>query len=436
MTKRRYCATPEHDLNRRAFLQGGVATALGVSLGGFEAGYDKLWASELRRQHKSVVLFWLAGGASQFETFDPKPGRPTGGPFRAIPTATPGTHVCELLPQVATLTERMAIIRSLSTKIADHGEAAVLMRAGRVNEPTVTYPDFGTIIAKELAEANRDVPDYVSIYLATEGQRWGRPEPGFLGGGHAAVILEKSMRPENIDLPRGLSDTDHADREALRRLVSDRFARTRQVSNLAGYNNAYHRVRGLMKSDTLFNLDGEPAHVRERYGPTEFGQNTLVARRLVEAGVPMVKVSRAWWDTHADNFESHRELVGEFDQVYTAFINDLASRGLLESTLVITLSEFGRTPRINHSLGRDHFANAWSCSLAGCGIRGGALFGKTDKDGEQVADGKVGAGELTATIFKAVGIDPEKEYQLGARPIPLVNPGIHAIDAVLDVHGA
>jgi hypothetical protein len=305
------------------------------------------------------------------------------------------------------------------------------MRAGRVNEPTVTYPDFGTIIAKELAQRDSEVPDYVSMYLATEGQRWGRPEPGFLGGGHSAVILEKSLRPENIDFPRGLSAADHADREELRRLLSDRFARTREVSALTGYNNAYRRVRGLMKSDKWFNIDNEPRSLRDRYGPTEFGQNTIVARRLLEAGVPMVKVSRAWWDTHSDNFESHRELVGEFDQVYTAFLTDLQQRGLLDSTLVITLSEFGRTPRINHSLGRDHFAEAWSCSLAGCGIRGGTVYGKTDKDGQTVTDGKIGAGELTATIFKAVGIDHEKEYQLGARPIPLVNPGIHPIDAVL-----
>jgi hypothetical protein len=426
-----YCGTAEHAVNRRAFLQGGVASALGISLGGIEAGYDKLWADELRRQHKRVVLFWLAGGASQFETFDPKPGRPTGGPFRTIPTATPGLHICELMPQVAKLTDRMAIIRSLSTKIGDHGQAAVLMQAGRVNEPTVTYPDFGTILAKELAQRDSDVPDYVSIYLATEGQRWGRPEPGFLGGGHSAVVLEKSLRPENIDFPRGLSESDHADREALRRMLSDRFNRTREASSLAGYNNAYRRVNGLMKSDKWFSIDQEPRSIRDAYGPTEFGQNALVARRLVEAGVPMVRVSRAWWDSHADNFESHRELVGEFDQVYSAFLVDLQQRGLLESTLVITLSEFGRTPKINHSLGRDHFAEAWSCSLAGCGIRGGTVFGKTDANGQSVIEGKVGAGELAATIFKAVGIDPDKEYQLGARPIPLVNPGIKPIDAVL-----
>src|SRR5207302_10526305 len=171
----------------------------------------------------------------------------------------------------------------------------------------------------------------------------------------------------------------------------ERFDRGRNAAEVTGYNSTYSRVRGLMQSDTLFDLDKEPAAVRDRYGRTDFGQHALIARRLLEAGVPMVKVARAWWDSHTDNFESHRELVAELDHVMSTLLLDLEDRGLLESTLVLTLSEFGRTPEINKDLGRDHFAAAWSCSFAGCGIKGGVVHGKTDANGKTVVEDKVGA---------------------------------------------
>src|SRR5204863_172531 len=157
------------------------------------------------------------------------------------------------------------------------------------------------------------------------------------------------------------------------------------------HNSAYSRVRGLMASEKLFDLSQEPEAMRVKYGPTQFGQQALVARRLIEAGVPFVKVARAWWDSHGQNFETHLELVSELDRVMSTLLDDLAERGLLEKTLVITLGEFGRTPQINPSLGRDHFASAWSASLSGCGIRGGTVYGKTDDDGVKVVDGEVGA---------------------------------------------
>jgi hypothetical protein len=269
------------------------------------------------------------------------------------------------------------------------------------------------------------------MYLATEGQRWGRPEAGFLGGRYAAMSLERSLKSENIDLPAGLSEAEHAEREHLRRYLSDRFNRERDAAEVHGYNSTYARVRGLMRSDTLFDLDREPAKVRDRYGKTDFAQHALIGRRLLEAGVPMVKVSRAWWDSHADNFESHRELVAELDHVMSTLLLDLEERGLLESTLVLTLSEFGRTPAINKDVGRDHFASAWSCSFAGCGIKGGTVHGKSDADGKTVAEGKVGAGDVTATVFKAVGLNPRKNYYVGPRPVPLTPEDAKPIATVL-----
>jgi uncharacterized protein (DUF1501 family) len=171
--------------------------------------------------------------------------------------------------------------------------------------------------------------------------------------------------------------------------------------------------------------------MRNFYGPTQFGQQCLIARRLAEAGVPFVKVARAWWDSHGQNFETHRELCADLDQSMSALLDDLEQRGMLASTLVISLGEFGRTPKINGSLGRDHFASAWSCTLSGCGIQGGALYGKTDPDGMSVIDGETTAGDLFATIFETLGIDYEKEYMLGSRPIPVADFGASPIRGIL-----
>jgi hypothetical protein len=428
---RQFCGSPEHALDRRLFLQGGLGTALGVTLAGLGAPREAALAGEIAKQGKHVLMIWLAGGASQLETWDPKPGRPTGGPFKAIPTAVPGIHVCELLPKMARLMGKMALVRSLDTKIGDHGRAAQLMQRGRLDDPGLAYPDLGCVVSKELAQRELSVPEYVSMYLATEGRGSGRPTPGFLGGRHAAMALENSLKPENIDMPQGLTEQEHAEREHLRRYLSERFNREREAAEVEGYNSTYARVRGLMKSDALFDLEREPDAVRARYGQTDFGQHALIARRLIEAGVPMVKVARAWWDTHSDNFESNRELVSELDHVLSTLVQDLSDRGLLDSTLIVLLSEFGRTPTINKDVGRDHFASAWSCALLGCGIKGGTVHGKTDPDGKTVADGKVGAGDVTATIYKAVGINPKKNYHVGARPVPLVSEQSQPITTVL-----
>ena len=242
----------DHGHNRRLFLQGGMASALGVSLGGMHASYDPLWAEELRKQQKHVLLLWLAGGSSQMETWDPKPGRPTGGPFKSIPTAATGVHICELLPKMAKLMNRVAVVRSLDTRVGDHGGATKLVETGRGREPGVDYPELGTVIGKELAQRESKVPDYVSLYLATEGHR--RPNPGFLGGRYAALHLNKSLKPENIELPTGLTEVEHSEREALRRFLRDRFDSIRKASKVKGYNSSYARVQGLMDSSSPFDL--------------------------------------------------------------------------------------------------------------------------------------------------------------------------------------
>jgi hypothetical protein len=428
-----FCGSPVHAMDRRGFLgtMTAGAAAFAADMTGLGVLSQPALAADLKKQQKRVILLWLAGGASQLETWDPKPGAATGGPFRAIQTSAPGVHISELMPKMAQRMKNTCIIRSLNTRNGDHGSGARLMMRGRRDEPNLQYPDLGAVLARELGRADSRVPDYVSFYFATEGRGSAPGSAGFLGSRYAPMDLTTSMIPENIRRPDEVSDLDHQQRAELRDLLSKQFARGRSSGMLSSHNEAYQRVRGLMASEKLFDVTQEPQCMRGLYGPTQFGEQVLVARRLVEAGVPFVRVGRAWWDSHGQNFETHQELVPELDHVMAALLDDLGQRGLLQSTLVITLAEFGRTPNINASLGRDHFASAWSTSLSGCGIQGGSVYGKSDPTGNRVVDGEIGAAELFATIYKALGINPQKNYYVGSRPVPLTEPGTQPIKAVL-----
>lgn len=428
---RKWCGSPEHALHRRSFLRGTLAgLTAAVNLGGVGVSAAEPAAEELRKGGRRVLFIWLAGGSSQFETWDPKPGRDTGGPFRSIPTTVPGYRVCELMPKLAGMMKHLAVVRSLNTTISEHEQAADLISTGRPKEGALVYPEIGVVLSKELAIQESELPDYVSFFTTTEGRR--RPRPGFLGANHSPLLLEKTVRPEYVDLPVGMSEARHQNRESLRAALSDSFADGRAGAELVrGHNSAYRKVRGLMRSDHLFNLEKEPPAIRDRYGRTPFGEQCLLARRLIEAGVPVVKVARGFWDSHHDNFESHRELVPDFDHVLSVLLGDLRERGLLDSTLVMVLSEFGRTPTINKDVGRDHYAAAWSVALAGAGIRGGVVHGRTDADGKTVKDGEANAGDLAATIYQAVGIDPRSDYQVGLRPVPLAKENSRVIEDIL-----
>lgn len=329
----RYCQSADHELHRRGFLQETLAGTAALSFGGVGvAAGDAPQANTLKKSQKRVLFLWLAGGASQFEMWDPKPGRETGGPFRTISTAIPGYQMGELMPNTAAQMNKIAVVRSLDTGNTAHAPAADLISTGRPKEAALDYPEVGVVLAKELAVRESVLPDYVSFFLFTEGRR--RPATGFLGGAHAPLLLESGTRPTNIDLPQGITGSQHKEREHLRELLSQQFARRRGGGGqVGGYNGAYAKVRGLMQSDHLFNLEKEPAAMRARYGRSDFGQQCLIARRLLEAGVPMVKVAHGFWDSHHDNFESHRELVPNFDHVYSTLLEDLHQRGLLESTL-------------------------------------------------------------------------------------------------------
>jgi Protein of unknown function (DUF1501) len=440
--RQRIRGSSDHFLNRRAFLGTVTGTLVGGTAGLNMLGTPAL-AGEMKRTQKRAILISLGGGASQFETWDPKPGRITGGPFLSIPTSVPGYRVCELMPEMAKrLSRYTAVIRSLEVKNPDHGPAAqrVLRGADKGREDTdrVKYPTLGVMLAHELAQRDSTVPDLVSFWAAGFGAPGvsihSAPEiPGFLGSRFAPVDIPfQTVRPAQNKLPEFLSEREHKERADLRDLLSKQFSRGREHGAvLTSHNSAHAQVRALMSSDKLFDLSREPQKVRDRYGPTLFGQQALVARRLVEAGVPCVRLDRGWWDSHGENFDIHQELVPELDQVLSALLDDLQERGLLRHTLVITISEMGRSPLINNMRGRDHYPRL-SVTLSGCGIKPGVVYGKTDADGYDITEGKVSLQEYFATIFQALGIDHQKEYPtLDGQPIPLTEYKTMPIDEVL-----
>lgn len=435
------CLPRDHQRSRRVFF--------GQAAAGAGAGLSLLTSdgvgSVLKRQQKRVLMIFLNGGASQFETWDPKTGRPTGGPFISIPSSVPGYHLCELMPQMATRIHRhTAVIRSLETKNGDHQDA--VLYGGLPKQGVVQNPSLGCMLASELAEPASRLPHHVmfSNYLGQSyytsagflGSQWNpvNIKPGRVKAKPPFTIDESAVRlaPPGTILPATLTKHDHLERGRLRDRLSQRFRHGRERSTtLASYDAAYSRVDGLMDAAGLFRIDDEPQAIRDRYGPTPFGQQALVARRLIEAGVPFVRVNRGWWDFHGQNFEFHQEMVPELDIVLSALLDDLEARGLLEHTLVMTFSEMGRTPDVNAMQGRDHFPRL-SVTLSGCGIQPGAVYGKTDKDGHEIVEDEVRLQPFFATVLKAVGIDHQKEnLARDGRPVPLTAYDTEPIDELL-----
>jgi hypothetical protein len=422
------CGSAEHVLSRRSFLSGVSAGAVGLL--GFGGLVQPAVAKALAREERRVVVIWLAGGASQLETWDPKPGTNTGGPFQTIATSMPGVHICELLPYTARLMHRMAIVRGVNTAEDDHGKGAVIMQTGRRPEPAMTYPHLGSACARLLAREDNPLPGHIHISPRGNGGV-NEADAAFLGPRFASITLDDGKAPANISRPIDLTwEADQA-RQELRVKASERFLRRRRTAQTEAYTHSYDLAAQLMKRKALFDTGSEPEKVRDRYGRHDFGRHCLMARRLLEGGATFVKVTHTNYDTHHENFDFHIEQLGEFDRPFAALLEDLEVRGLLDTTLVIVMSEFGRTPTINRNYGRDHWSRAWSVALAGGGIKGGAVVGKTNANGTAVTERMVNGGDLFHTYFRALGLDPKKNYYIDQRPIPMADPKGNAIAEVL-----
>jgi hypothetical protein len=420
------CGSAEHAISRRSFL--GAAAGLGLA-SGFSTMIRPAASAELARRERQVLLIWLHGGASQLETWDPKPGTETGGPFRSIETSVPGVRISELMPMTAKQMHRLALVRGVNTKEDDHAKGQYLMQTGRRVLPGQEYPHFGSLAAKYLTTDQNPLPGFVHIQPGGGGLI-GR-EAAFLGPKYGALVLGNGHAPANTTRAGSLGDAGAAGREVLRHHLNDRFARRRRTAETDAYTTTYEQALQLMKRRDVFDVTKEPPRDLDRYGTHDFGRHCLLARRLLESGVTFVKVMHSNYDTHNENFDFHLEQVGEFDQSFSALLDDLGQRGRLEHTLVIVMSEFGRTPRINHLYGRDHWSTAWSIALAGAGIKPGIVLGKTNANGTSVVDGQVNAGSLFHTYLRAVGLDPSEAFDVNGRAIQIADPTASAITELL-----
>ena len=412
----------DHAFSRRQFLG---ASALGLG-----ALATPAFAEKLKKERKQVLFVWLDGGMSQLESWDPKPNTTFGGPFRSIPTSVPGIRVSELCQHSAKLMHKMAIVRSISTQDNSHSAGVERIQRGDPKNRGVVYPFVGSAMAKLLGPGESGMPPYVWVKPGNGGFIY--KDAGFLGPQYGALALGDGKPPENLVRPKELSADDDVARNELRKLADQRYTAGRKPDLTEANSYAFTMAEQLQKRVELFDLSKLPQKDQDRYGSHDLGRHLLLARRLLEEGVTFVKVTSYGWDTHGDNFNGHASLMPRFDKPFAAMIEDLADRGMLDNVLVIAMSEFGRTPRINGHLGRDHWPEAWSIAMAGRGIKPGVVEGKTNDLGTEVASKPHDIGHVFHTWYKALGIDPkETEYRNGGQPLPIAHEDMHAIQDVL-----
>lgn len=426
------CGTADHRMARRQFL-GKVGAGLGLAAGcgsGFGSLVQPAAAQSLSSAQKRVLVLFLAGGSSQLESWDPKPRTDTGGPFRAIPTTVPGVHISELLPKTAQQMHRMSLIRSVNTNENDHGKGAYMMETGRAQVASAEYPHFGAVAAKALAPSESPLPGHIHVSPGGGGSR--RNDAAYLGPKFASVVVGAAGGGlNNSQRPGAMTAEQDGRRQDLRRLMNDHFVSRRRTAEMDAYTQSYEQALQLMERREIFDITKEPERYTSLYGDHALGKQCLLARRLLENGITFVQVAHSNYDTHNENFDFHLEQMGEFDQSYSALLQDLHDRGMLESTLVVVMSEFGRTPYINQYYGRDHWGQAWSVALAGCGIQPGAVIGKTNANGTEVADRQVDHRHLFHTYLRAVGLDSTAEFQVDGREMPMADPSAGAIEELL-----
>jgi hypothetical protein len=378
-------------------------------------------AQEPRGKAKACILLWMQGAQSQIDTWDLKPGTETGGPFKEIETAARGVRICEHLPRTARQMDKVSLIRTLQSKDPNHDTATYMLHTGYRQNSDLQHPHIGSIVLEELGAGKTDLPGCIVL--------GGEPPAGsaYLPADRNPAVFDKLDNPgEDVVasteyFPKGTLDR----RWRMLKAFDEDWLKGRQDGRVDARRRAYERAWKILSSADLkaFEVGLEPEAVRKAYGPTPFGRALLLARRLVQSGVRFVEVQIGSWDSHSDNFGAHKGLMGQIDGPYAALLEDLGRSGLLSETLVLLMSEFGRTPRINGAQGRDHWTRNWCACLAGGGIAGGRVVGRTDAAGVEVADRPVSVQELFATVYASLGVKPEKEYTTGGgRPLRILDP--------------
>lgn len=428
MTTRSYC----DGIRRRDFLKAGALGSLGLSLAGL-LELEARGAIAAKDAGKSAIFVYLPGGQSHLDTWDLKPDSPDKdviGEFKPIKTVVPGLEICEHMPNLARQADKYAVLRSVCHTLAAHAPGQQYLRSGNKPIPSLEYPNYGSVIAREFTSPI-GIPPYVSLPVSrTNG---GVETPGYLGVAYSSFAVDGDPNDSKFSvralaMPGGLTLERIEARMELMQGLDTAFRHADLKSQqLDGMDRFYQQAYDILRSSAAreaFNLNRVPDSDRERYGRTPFGQSCLLARRLVEAGVRCVAIDFGSWDTHRENFRALKDKLPVFDQGLAALLADLGDHGMLDSTVVWCTGEFGRTPKINGNSGRDHWARAMSMIMAGGGIKGGRVIGKTDDKGQEPVELPYKPDDAAASFFHALGIDSKREYHTPTgRPVMIVRDG-------------
>ena len=407
------------ELHRRDLLKATTAGVGVAAASGWMSVLAQAAAETKPAKQKSVILLWMDGGPSHKDTFDLKPASTGAGDFKPIKTSAPGVEISEHLPNVAKWMHAGCLVRGMTSPEGAHSRAKYNLHTGyREGAGGVTYPSIGAVVGHELGTTESAVPNFVSIGARSYGS-------GYLGPKYQPLLINDATRGLD-DLKLAVPESRFAGRLDLLDSMEKAFYHEYKAGSAQAHSTAYDRAVTLMRSPQAkaFDVSLEPAKSRAAYGTGKFADGVLMARRLVEVGVPFVEVSLGGWDTHLDNFTKVKNLSGTFDTPLAALLADLKQRGMLDTTLVVWMGEFGRTPAINtrgDKPGRDHYPKAWSLAMFGGGIRGGSVVGKTDAQGATVVERPVTPADFLGTVCELVGIDHTKKFETATgRPIQIV----------------
>ena len=401
-------------VTRRDFLRVGGLSALGLALPDFLRVAE---AMPKPRKDVSCILLWMGGGPSHIDTFDPKPDAPQEirGDFGAIPTNVSGIQLSDKLPKLAKQMDKFSIIRSCTSPDGSHETASHYLLTGYPGTPSINYPAYGSVLAKEKGTLHGMPPNMMFGGLPFGYGGAGYMPPQFNPFQITGDPNDANFTVRDVSPPNGVDFERITRRKGILESV-DTFQRNAESKQkiVQSVDEFYAQAYGLITSPVAkkaFNIKEEPDKVRQAYGRSYFGQSCLLARRLVEAGVRFVTVNYGGWDTHTDNFSSLKNhLLPNLDSGYAALIEDLKNRGMLDSTLVVWMGEFGRTPKVNSSAGRDHWPNGMSVCMGGGGVKTGICVGATNERAENPKDRPLRVEDVAATIYKSLGVDYEKEY--------------------------
>ena len=406
-------------MTRRHFVQH-LMGASALTIPALTLGHSiRAHAQQLKKNRKSAILLWMSGGPSAMDIWDLKPGATTGGPFKTIATSG-DAEICEHMPKLAKHMHHMAIVRSMSTREADHNRGRYYMHTGYIPNPNIEHPSYGAVLAHELIDQRPEleIPPFVSVSGGSEG-------PGFLGMAWAPFNVSSNGQVRNLQM--GLQEHQLQNRMAALDLIERGFVAQNRGQAADDHMKILNKTYALMSSQQMkaFRVNEEPATMRERYGNDAFGQGCLLARRLVESGVPFVEVDFGGWDNHQNIFPTLADQkLPILDRAMSSLVEDLEQRGLLQDTAIIWMGEFSRTPRINGTSGRDHWARSWSVVVGGGGMKGGIAVGKTNADGTSVETDPYTSQDVMASICKALGISLETTFtSKSGRPMKIANSG-------------